>query len=316
MWRNKYSIALIAIITLGSVGLYYGTISEHDRMLDAQADHAHEDALVRATDILAREPTNAAAIKVIKESGQIFVYLLAAQSLLADFNAANRGLLAEFEQPYQSIEKARALTAKAKALDGAFEGSVELDTMLDAAHAALIHVLARNAIDDGRNTLVVAAAPYRKMSGLIGSAASSGYLSALLSVQSSWAVVGAAADDIERQVKPRLDHMADTARLVSNYRGGSAQDVIGSLRGYIRSVNRLVAALSDGSGSYDDLTTTAHNAIADCETAGRKLQRALPTSNSVEQHFSSLIEEIAEYEIVRQDSTELIISQNRRLYES
>ena len=87
MWTRKYLIVLAVIIVLASVGIYYGTRSEHDRMVAAQVDHEHEDALIRATNILAVEPANGAAKKVIRESGQIFVYLLAAQSTLSDFSA-------------------------------------------------------------------------------------------------------------------------------------------------------------------------------------------------------------------------------------
>jgi len=285
-------------------------------MLDAQADHAHEDALIRAADILAVEPTNDAAKKVIRESGQIFYYLLAAQSTLSDFSAANDGLLADPEHQYQVIEKARALAAKGRALDARFKVSVTLDEMLDAAQTALIHILAMSVVDDGESTLVVAAAPYRKTSERIDSAAFSYYLSSLLSVQSAWAAVKPSANDIERQVTPRLDHMADTAALVSNYQGGSARDFIESLLTYIRSVRRTAAALSVGKGSYDDFAAAANDAIADCQNAGRKLKRAMPTSNSLERRFSSLIKKIADYKIVQQDSTKRILSENRRLFES
>ena len=64
-------------------------VETRERMELALSDHDHEEALIYASELLKLVPNNKKAKKVVRESGQIFYYLLAAKTLLSQYESVD-----------------------------------------------------------------------------------------------------------------------------------------------------------------------------------------------------------------------------------
>lgn len=318
MWTNKNQVALVVVILLVVVGVYYGSKSKEtrlqDNMLDAVADHDHENALVYATQLLKVEPANKKAQRVINESGQIFFYLQAAKSTLTEFTAGKDGATVNPKQLYEQFDKAREYTAKAKALDPNFRTVSNFEKSLDNAQTTLIHILSLNVFEAGQSVVEKAGANYRKTSKVMDVAASSRYLSTFLPYQSAWASVDTPIEEIKEELIPQLNAMDDTGRLISAYREGSAKDFTMSLLTYISVVKTTVDTLLVPKGSYDDFSKAANHATAEYKNIRTQLKRATPRSISGKGTMVSLLKGIPEYNISQNSAVAEIVTANQSLY--
>ena len=315
---KKNQLALVAVILLVVVGVYYGSMSKEtrlqDNMLDAVADHDHEKALVYASQLLKYEPANNEAKRIINESGQIFFYLRAAKSTLTEFTAGKDDATVSPKQLYKQFNKAREYTAKAKALDPRFRTVSNFEKTLDKAQTTLIHILSLNVFEAGQSVVEKAGANYRKTSEIIDVAASSRYLSTFLPYQSAWASVNTPIAEIKEELIPQLNEMDDTGRLISVYREGSAKDFTMALLTYISVVKTTVDTLLVPKGSYADFSKAANLATTEFKNIRTQLKRATPRSISSKGTMINLLKGIPEYKISRNSVVAEIVAANQSLY--
>ena len=89
MLGNKNHLLEIAILLIASVGLYYGTRTEEDKLASAMEsaveDHEREEALIYASKLLELQPGHPQAKRVIAQSVAIFTQLQAAREGLSEF---------------------------------------------------------------------------------------------------------------------------------------------------------------------------------------------------------------------------------------
>ncbi|GEM_PF-1144341 len=318
MWIKKNQLALIVVVLLVVVGVYFGSMSTEsnlrDKMLDAVADHDHENALVYATDILKHEPTNREAKRVISESGQIFYYLQAAKSTLTEFMAGKDDATIDAKQLYEQFDKAREYTGKAKALDPRFRTVSNFEKTLDKSQTTLIHILSLNVFEQGQSVVERAGANYRKTSEIVDVATSSRYLSTFLPYQSAWASVNTPIEEIKEELSSSLNEMDEIGRLISTYREGSAKDFTMSLLTYISVVKTTADTLLVPKGSYKDFSKAANLATSEYKKIRTKVKRATPRSTSGEGAMVSLLKGIPEYQISRNRKVDEIVTTNQSLY--
>ncbi len=67
-------------------------IKIREKMELALSDHDHENALLFASKLLEKAPSNKEAKRVVRESGQIFYFLLSAKELLKKINIESEGI--------------------------------------------------------------------------------------------------------------------------------------------------------------------------------------------------------------------------------
>ena len=307
------------------------------KMQDALESHKHESALIFASKLLKEDPNNQEAIDIIKQSGQILLYLQLSQAKLpefkvaedqdtgqvlfyvhsatspsADFGLASNNLMVGAKKVYEDFKNARVYAAKAKALDSRFKATLRFEKNLDEAQAYVLGVLAANVFADGKSVYNIAFENYDKKSTLINSAASSEYLNKFLAVQSAWAPLETPIETIKQNINPLLDKMEGTGQLVSDYQSGKAEDLAESLLSYIQVVRKSVDTLLAPKGSYNDFIKIANNSTMEYKKAQNKLKRALPGATSLTK-FSSRVKAVLDYQLFENDSTVHLITENQYL---
>jgi len=317
MRDNKNRLILLVVIVLAVAAIYYGPDRQEpstiDKMLDARAEHDHENALLYASQLLRIDPSNRAAKKVLKESGQIFFYLQAAKATLTESKASGDNQIVEPETLYEVFNQAEEYVAKAKALDPKFKDTLAFEKALNKTQTALVYILAMNVIEVGKNTVSAATAKYKKSAEFINAAASSGYMSRMLSIQSSWAATRIPHQENIEALEVSLDRMEDIGQLVSSSKTQSSQDFVKSLLNYILVTRNTVETLLVPKGTFNDYTKAATSASKEYRNGQNELRRAVPKSVSVEESYSNLIDS-DKYKIFEDDSISEILSANESLY--
>lgn len=318
MENKKFQISLIVIILLVFVGIYYNLggveTSTREKMLNAVADHRHEKAVIYASQILDSAPSDMAAQKVLKESGQIFFYLHAAKEKLSEFKVAENSAEIEPEKLYENFKKAREYAAKAKALDPQFKNTLRFEKTLDKAQTKLLQILSINAIEFGQKAFSTAVDHYQKNTKLVSTAASSGILLPYLAVQSSWAL-NLPADQVKEQLDPYLTKINTIGQWVPDHAENTDQDFVRNLLTYIEVTRTTVDTLSVPKGSYNHFAKIADESVIEYNEAQNKLAKTVPGSSSIKKNYSRLTNIIDKYKVYNRDSTAQIISDNQSLYE-
>ncbi len=318
MWTKTNQTMLVVGILLIVAGIYYGSIPEgnrlRDKMIDAVADHDHENALIYATKVLKSEPGNTEAQTIISESGQIFFYLQAAKNTLTEFTEGKDDSAVNPKQLYEQYIKAREYIAKAKTIDPRSIAIANFEESLDKTQATLIHILSMNVFESGQTIVETAGANYRKALGIMDVAESSQYLAAFLPHQSAWATVDTPVDEMRQQLMPGLDEMDDTGLLISEYKEGSAKKFTKSLLTYIKVVKKTVDTLLVPEGSFDDFSKAASSATMKYQKIRIKLKEATPESISSNGTLIALLKEIPQFKISQDNSIADIVSDNESLY--
>ncbi len=318
MTDNKNRLILLVVIVLAVTAIYYGPgrqePSTTDKMLDARAEHDHENALLYASQLLRIDPSNRAAKTVLKESGQIFFYLQAAKSTLTESKASGDNEIVEPETLYEVFNQAAEYVAKAKALDPEFKESLTFEKALNKTQTALVYILAMNVIEVGKNTVSAATAKYEKSAEFIDAAASSGYMSRMLSIQSAWAATRVPHQEDKEALESSLARMDDIGQLVSDSKAQNAQDFVKSLLNYISVTRNTVETLMVPKGNFNDYTKAATSASKEYRNGQNELKRAVPTSISVEESYANLIDNSDKYKIFKDASVSKILSANESLY--
>ncbi len=318
MWTKKNQLILGVMILIVVAGIYYGSIPKEtrlqDEMLDAVADHDHENALVYATQLLEIEPGNIKAKKIISQSGQIFFYLQAAKTILTEFTAGKDDSTVSPKQLYEQYNEAREYITKAKTIDPRSIAVLHFEDTLDIAQTALTHILSIKVFKTGQAVVEKAGANHRKAMEIIDIAESSRYLSTFLPYQSAWATVDTPVDEMREQLLPSLNEMDDTGRLIADYKNGSAKDFTKSLLTYIRVVKKTVDTLLVPKGSFNDFSKSANIATSKYKQIRTKLKKATPASVSSEGTLIALIKEIPGYKVSRNSSVADIVTANESLY--
>jgi hypothetical protein len=318
MTDNKNRLLLLVVLVLAVAAIYYGPGRQEpstiDKMLDARAEHDHENALLYATQLLKIDPSNSAAKTVLKESGQIFFYLLAAKSTLTESKASGDNEIIEPEPLYEVFNEAAGYVAKAKALDPEFKDTLTFEKALNKTQTALVYILAMNVVEVGKNTVSAATAKYEKSAEFINAAASSGYMSRMLSIQSSWAATRVPHQEDQEELGSSLDRMDDIGQLVSDSKAQNSQDFVKSLLNYISITRNTVETLLVPKGTFNDYTTAATSASREYKKGQNQLRRAVPKSISVEESYANLIDDSDKYKIFKDDSIAEILSANEALF--
>jgi len=333
--QNKLLVFLVLLVVVTVLNLFIGkqTTLQY-KMQDALESHDHESALIFASSLLEKEPGNQKAINVVKESGQILLYLQLAQSKIPEFkvikdqdtgqlffykhttkssadelvNTADNVMVTP-EKVYEEFNSARAYAAKAKDLDSKFETTLNFERRLDSAQTYVLNILAENVFDAGKSVYSIVFKEYEEKSAIINSASSSKYLNVFLKVQSAWAPMETPADEIKHNIDPLLDKMDDAGQMVAEFKTGKLTD---SLLSYIQVVRKSVNTFLTPKGSYKDFIKVASSSTDEYKQARRKLKRVLPGSANAN-NFSSLVKEVADYKLFRHDSTADLIKQNQYL---
>ena len=318
MRENKNRLLLVVVIVLASAAIYFGP-GRHEpttveKMLDARADHDHGNALIYANQLLTSDPSNHAAKKVIKESGQIFYYLRAAKTTLAESRSSNDNEIANPETLYDVFNTASGYVSKAKALDPKFEKSLTFEKALGEAQTALIYMLAMNVNEVGKNTFSTAMEKYEKSAEFIDAAASSGYMSRLLSVQSAWAATRVPFDEDGETITEALDKMEETEQLISASNVQSVQNFVDSLTEYIQVTRSSIDTLLVPTGTFNDYTKAAEKASEAYETAQENLQDAMPRSASMQESYANLVGDSEEFKVLENTSITKILEENESIY--
>ena len=129
MLGNKNHLLGIAILLIASVGLYYGTRTEEDKLASAMEsaveDHEREEALIYASKLLELQPGHPQAKRVIAQSVAIFTQIQAAREGLSEFWNRSDAAPLDAETLYRGLQESRKHLAKAKNIDAEFETTLE-----------------------------------------------------------------------------------------------------------------------------------------------------------------------------------------------
>lgn len=317
-WSKQTQLALVVIILLVFIGIHLEFSSKEtrirDNMLDAVADHDHEDALLYATELLELEPDNNEAKRIINSSGQIFFYLNAAKNLLIEFTAGKDDSSVNPKQLYEQFIKAREYIAKAKQIDSRTKAISRFEASLDEVQTTLIQILSIKLFESGQTIVEKAGVNYRKSLKIVDAADASPYISTFLQYQSAWATVETPIEDIRTQLNPSLDEMDDTGQLIAEYKKGSAKNYTKSLLTYIDTVKKTVDILLTPEGSFDDFFKAASQATSEYKNIRSKLKNATPVSISSKKTLVTLLKKIPDLRISHDSSVVDIISKNKSLY--
>ena len=318
MRDNRNRLLLVVVLLLASAAIYFGPgrhePSTVEKMLDARADHDHGNALIFAAQLLQSDPSNHAAKKVVKESGQIFYFLRAAKSTLTESKPSKENEIVEPETLYDVFNTASAYVAKAKALDPKFKKSLAFEKVLGEAQTALVYMLAMNVIEVGRHTFTTASKKYGKSAEFISDAASSGYLSRLLSVQSAWAATRVPFDEDISGITESLDKIDKTKELIAESKTQSVQNLVNSLTKYIQVTRSSVNTLLIPKGTFNDYTQAARNASEDYKTAQNELKRTMPRSKYMQESYSNLVGDSDELTVFENKQIAEILDENESVY--
>jgi ATP-dependent exoDNAse (exonuclease V) alpha subunit len=317
MWSKKYHVLAVAITALILAGIYYATRSEEQKLASAMQsaidDHEHEDALMYASKLLALQPGNPDAKRVIKNSSEIFTHLQNARDALSAFWTLKDGAKVEPEKLYKGLQQSRKHVGTAKALDPKFETTLEFEEKLDEAQARLIYIFASFVKEIGDGTVSKAAEEYRKTSAIIDSAASSKYLSKFLGVQSAWATKSEPVQQAMTELQEQLNKMEEVSSLVSDYEGKSAKSLIKALQVYMQSVRETIDTVLNPHGTYNDYIQSVSKGTETFEKAQKRLVSSIPDSFVAKNDYSRLLEDISEYKIFRNESTAQIMAESQAL---
>ncbi len=317
MWSKKYHVLAVAITALILASIYYATRSDEQKLASAMQsafeDHEHEIALMYASKLLALQPGNRDAKKVIKNSSEIFAHLQNARDALSEFWTLKDGATVEPEKLYKGLQQSRAHVGKARTLDPKFETTEEFEEKLDEAQAQLIYMFASFVKEIGDGTVSKAAEGYRKTSAIIDSAASSKYLSKFLSVQSAWATKAEPVQQAMEELQKELNKMEEMGSLVSDYEGKSAKNLIRALKVYMQSVRETNDTLLTPHGNYNDYIQSVSRGTETFEKAQKRLVSSIPDSFLAKNNYSKLLEDISEYKIFQNESTTQIMANSPAL---
>jgi hypothetical protein len=279
MSGNKNYLLGIAILLIASVGLYYGTRTEEDKLASAMEsaveDHEREEALIYASKLLELQPGHPQAKQVIAQSVAIFTQLQAAREGLSEFWGRPDAAPLDAETLYRGLQESRKHLAQAKNIDAEFETTLEFEEKLDEAQAQLVYLFASHALAIGNDTVSRASQGYEKISHIFESAASSRYLSRFLSVNSSWSSVGSADPSAKIELEEELVKMNDLESLVAEYSGKSAKRVVRSLQAYTQSVRKTMDTLLTPNGNYHDFIKSASKGTGSFKKAQQRLASPL-----------------------------------------
>jgi hypothetical protein len=317
MWDKRYPILAVALVLLLVIGIYYATRTEEEKltsgMENALEDHEHEEAMMYASKLLKLQPDNQAAKKVIRDASQIFAHLQDAIDALSEFWTLKDGASVEPEKLYRGLQKSREHLVNAKSLDPKFETTLEFEEKLDEAQAQLVYVFASYVKEIGDGTVSKASEEYRKTSVLIDSAASSRYLSKFLRVQSSWATKDQPVETVMQELQDELDKMEEMGKLVSDYEGKHAKQVVKALHAYMQCVRDTIDTLLVPRGNYFDYVESVGKGTDTFEKARKRLASRIPSTYLAKNNYSRLLEDISEYEIFEYDATPEIIAKSQTL---
>ncbi len=283
-----------------------------DKMQRAMENHDHEDAFIFASSLLELEPGNQQAIKVIKNSGEILLFLQIAQSSIADIGIDAEKIKTTPEKVYELFKKARKYTAKAKFLDADFKTTLEFEERLDEAQGYMLSILAANVLNVGESVYANVFNKYEKKSAIIDSASSSEYLDIFLGVQSSWAPVKTSVEDDKGNFNSELDKMDETSQLVADFKAGQAQNMAESVLIYIQSVKNSLDVLAVPKGSLKTFSQAAKITTKQYDEAHARLMRHLSESAN-DDELSSLVNAGRDYKLFQQTSTADLINENEYL---
>jgi hypothetical protein len=317
MLGNKNHLLGIAVLLIASVGLYYGTRTEEDKLASAMEsaveDHEREEALIYASKLLELQPGHPQAKRVIAQSVEIFTQLQAAKEGLSEFWNRPNAAPPNAETLYRGLQESRKHLAKAKNIDKEFETTLEFEEKLDEAQAQLVYLFASNALAIGNDTVSRASEEYEKISHIFESAASSRYLSRFLSVNSSWSSVGSADSSAKMELEEELVKMNDVENLVAEYPGDSAKRVVRSLQAYTKSVRKTMDTLLTPNGNYHDFIKAAGKGTGSFKKAQQRLASRIPDSFDATDDYASLLKGIYEYDLFENQTAPAIVGRNQIL---
>lgn len=310
--NNKIVVFLGLLVTAIVFSLFFGRQATLEyEMQDAMESHDHEKALMIASKVLEEKPGHQEAINVIKESGQILLYLRLAQSKLPDFGVVENKKV-EPEKVFEAFNTARAFAIKAKGLDSKFKTTLKFEEKLDKAQIYVLNILATNTFEVGKSIYSSVLKDYEEKAAIISSASNSGYLNIFLNVQSAWAPMHKPAEEIKHNINTLLDKMDDTGQLVSAYKAGKAEHLTELVLTYIQVVKKSVDTILTPKGSYKDFMKVAQDSTDEYKNAQRKLKRALPGPTDVS-IFSVLVKDVADYKLFQNELTVDLIKGNQYL---
>lgn len=317
--NNTILIALMLFMLAFIINLFLGEPTTEkestlqNKMQNAMEDQDHENAFLFASRLLEVEPDNQQAVKVIKNSGEILLFLQIAQSSIAELERDTDKLMDNPEKVYENFKIARVYASKAKFLDVDFETTVNFEKSLDEAQTYMLNMLAAKVLDVGEKVYSNVSNNYKKKSAIIQSASASGYLDIFLAVQSSWAPVETSVNKNKKDFNPLLEKMNNTGRLISGNRsGGQAENLSDSLLTYIQAVRNATDALVIPKGSYKDFNIAATSSITYYENAHKMLKRHLSGTANVN-NFSKLVKTVARYKLFQNKSIGALIKENEHL---
>ncbi len=317
MLGNKNHLLGIAVLLIASVGLYYGTRTEEDKLASAMEsaveDHEREEALIYASKLFELQPGHLQAKRVIAQSVEIFTQLQVAREGLSEF--WNRPDVAplDAETLYRGLQESRKHLAKAKSVDKEFETTLEFEEKLDQAQAQLVYLFASNALAIGNDTVSRASKEYEKLSHIVESAESSSYLSRFLSVNSSWSSVGNIDPSAKMKLEEELVKMNDVESLVAEYPGESAKRVVRSLQAYTKSVRKTMDTLLTPNGNYHDFIKSAGKGTGSFKKAQQRLASRIPDSFDATDDYADRLKDIYEYDLFENQIAPTILGRNQTL---
>lgn len=307
--QNKY---LIAVAVLVFITIYLASITEQDKMISAQANHDHEQALLVASKLLKRNPDNIIAKNVIKKSGQLLHYLQEAKLTLNPFHSNNVQLQKNPEKLAEGLQQARSYIAKAKAIDPKSKRALAFELVLDMAEEKLTHILSRDALVSGKFIILLASDRYKKITKIVNATKYSTYLQQFLTFQSLGAATGKSASAIKASIKPHFVAMEKTSQFISNassYNKGLST----TLGFYIATVAETVDAVLASHGTFKDFVTTADSSMAKYKKSLTALKKVL-ADDSVKINISNIVKKLNAYKVFHDHEIYNIVSTNKPLF--
>jgi hypothetical protein len=302
-----------------------------EQMLQAVADHDHEHAINKATQLLDSFPQHIDGTKVLRESGQIFFLLRSAldtargalkseapkEVKFENANAASEESVKKnteiatneyLEKKFYNVNKARELAHKAVLLDPHFERAIKLENDLDFAHEAMALTSSENAIKIGNNIFSLAQSSHNTLARVLSKAAYQGTLSFVYGKAEPLLLLQKKAFSI---LQSEMDFRMI---LVNTYKGERSKEYFNSLRDFAQVVRTSIDTLLIPTGNLIQFGQAANDSVRDYNNTSSKIESSKPNSQEISLSIDAYSKVLLEYQLFKDSKTENAINQHLDLY--
>ena len=213
------------------------------------------------------------------------------------------------DRRFTAIGRARQEVARARTLDPQFKGSLQLEDLLERAHAAMVMQSVNRIKLFGDLSLLLAGSMHEKIVGILNDAASS----RSGSVSQAWSLVSPIAEKIKKSLEENdLMDMQREIRRLSTYKSGPAADVADQGQKFALFVQTGISRFLEPTGNLLDFRRAASEVMAERQQYKNRLDAAIPKDISA--RAAESLKTVTGYKLFRYAETPEILKKNENLF--